>query len=474
MHNFYKRLQSLTTGILSMLLLASAPAASAAQTEGLDKLAAEAFVWGYPVNYNLGSMAAVLSGKLPILPKGEINQFSHSRKAMGAETDFVSPNIDVLFSIAICDLKNSPLVLNVPDFGKRYYVVQFLDPWTNNFAYLGRRPGTPPGKYLIVDASFKGEVPEGMQLIRSPQQLFAMVVRIAIDDEHNLAPLNALQDGLTVQQLDTDKNTPLTLANTFPQGDPKVPEQLRFWENLRVNLAAFPPPPAEQEKLQRMAPLGLLDKQSPYVNADPQLTAALLKGMQTGMAEIETAAKGTTQTVNGWGQALHNFDYNLDYFEIGVRNEAQWKTTREAAPLKRAAAARMGLWGNPGYEAAFFVVWVDGAGQQLNGAHRYEWTLPANPPAKAFWSMTMYNVPKFYLVPNPIKRYGISSITPGLKYNADGSVTMYIQKDNPGPDKESNWLPAPEGDFRPMLSMYDPAAAALDPDYSLPPIRRID
>jgi hypothetical protein len=474
MHFLAHRLQASLAALAGVLLLASAAPLTANAAEQLDTLAAEAFVWGYPVNYNLGSMAAALSGKLPILPKGEINRFSHSRQAMGVETDFVSPNIDVLFSVAVCDLKNGPLVLNVPDFGKRYYVVQFLDPWTNNFAYLGRRAGTPPGKYLIVDEHFTGEAPAGMQLIRSPQPLFAMIVRIALDDEHNVAPLNALQDGLTVQQLDPSKNTPLTLANTFPQGDPAVPEQLRFWENLRVNLAAFPPPAAEQEKLQRMAPLGLLDKQSPYVNADPQLTAALLKGMQAGMAEIEIVSKGTAQTVNGWSQALHNFDYNLDYFEIGVRNEAQWKTTREAAPLKRAAAARMGLWGNPGYEAAFFVVWVDGAGQQLNGAHRYEWTLPANPPAKAFWSMTMYNVPKFYLVPNPIKRYGISSITPGLKYNADGSVTMYIQKDNPGPDKQSNWLPAPEGDFRPMLSLYEPGDAALDPAFSLPPIRRVD
>jgi hypothetical protein len=117
---------------------------------------------------------------------------------------------------------------------------------------------------------------------------------------------------------------------------------------------------------------------------------------------------------------------------------------------------------------------VDADGQPLNGAHRYEWTLPKSPPAKAFWSLTMYDATDFYLVPNRIKRYGISNITPGLKYNADGSLTMYIQHENPGPDKVSNWLPAPAGDFRPLLSMFEPEEAALAPDFTLPGIRRVD
>ncbi len=444
------------------------------ETKNLERLASEAFVWGYAMNYNLGSMAAVLRGEFPLLPAGEVNQFRHSRKVMGPDTDFVSPNVDVLFSVAIASLKNGPLVLEVPDFGERYYVVQFLDPWTNNFAYLGRRPGTPPGRYLLADGDFEAEVPKGMRLIRSPEQLFAIVVRIAMDDENKLQPIHALQDKFSLSPLVPTDSERLTLTDVMPQADPRVPPDLHFWESLRVNLAAFLPPPAEQKKLESLAALGLLEKQTPYVKTDPQLAAVLLKGIQTGMAEIEAAAKNPAQTVNGWSNGIHKFDYNLDYFEIGVRDEPQWKTTREAAPLLRAVAARTGLWGNPGYEAAFFIVWVDSDGQQLNGAHRYEWTLSQTPPAKAFWSLTMYSVPKFYLVPNPIDRYGISSITPGLKYHDNGSFTLYIQKDNPGPEKVSNWLPAPEGDFRPMLSMFEPAEAALDPGFTLPPIRRVD
>jgi hypothetical protein len=134
-----------------------------------------------------------------------------------------------------------------------------------------------------------------------------------------------------------------------------VPKELRFWENLRVLLAAFPPPPAEQEKLQRMAPLGLLTRESPYVHPDPQLVAALPTGMQAGTAEIELEVKTVGgEPVNGWSTSIHNFDYNLDYFEVGTRDEPQWRVSRAEAPLRRAMAARAGLWGNPGYEAAFF------------------------------------------------------------------------------------------------------------------------
>jgi len=96
------------------------------------------------------------------------------------------------------------------------------------------------------------------------------------------------------------------------------------------------------------------------------------------------------------------------------------------------------------------------------------------PPTDAFWSVTMYDIPKFYLVANPINRYSIGDRTPGLKYNPDGSLDIYIQHESPGPDKESNWLPAPEGDFRPILRMYQPRQEALDGAFVLPPIRRVE
>lgn len=482
MRDFLKRWQRAAQRLARLALLAlSIPAAgNVVADDALQALATRAYVWGYPLNYNLMVFGASLKGLSPIAPKIGFNQLAHVRKPMGPETPFVSPNVDVLFSLAIAHLHDGPLVLEVPDTAGRYTVMQFIDPWTNNFAYVGRRAtGTQPGKYLIVDQAYQGQVPQGMRLIRAPAPLFAIVGRIALDNEHDFTAANAVQDGFALRPFKArgtaaNEAAPRDPATIIPQPDPRVPAELRFWEMLRVAIAAFPPPAAEQAWLKQFAALGLLARESPYVNADAQLLAALGAGEKAGKAQIEAATKDTFKPVNGWNSVIHLYDYNLDHHEIGVRKGVQWQVSREAMPLLRATAARQGLWGNPGYEAAFFQVWQDANGQQLNGAHRYAWTLPKAPPAKAFWSLTMYGVPQFYLVPNALDRYGISSITPGLKYNADGSLTLYIQKDNPGPDKEANWLPAPAGDFRPALSMFEPEEAAFDPSFTLPSIRRVD
>jgi hypothetical protein len=129
--------------------------------------------------------------------------------------------------------------------------------------------------------------------------------------------------------------------------------------------------------------------------------------------------------------------------------------------------------GNDSYEAHYPQIFEDHQGQQLDGASNYVVHFDELPPADAFWSITMYDMPKFRLIDNPINRYAIGDRTPGLKYNQDGSLDIYIQHDSPGPEKESNWLPAPEGDFRPILRMYQPRPEALDGTYVLSPIKRV-
>ena len=154
---------------------------------------------------------------------------------------------------------------------------------------------------------------------------------------------------------------------------------------------------------------------------------------------------------------MHIFDYNADHLGLGTIDAPEWKIDdRAKAYATRSAAARAGLFGNHGYEANYELVYVDADGEQLNGAHRYELRLDTMPPVDAFWSLTMYNVPRFLLVANPIDRYSIGDRTPGLNIAADGSLTIYLQHDSPGAEKESNWLPTPEGDFRPVMRMYQP------------------
>ena len=164
-----------------------------------------------------------------------------------------------------------------------------------------------------------------------------------------------------------------------------------------------------------------------------------------------------------------------DYFEVGALDEEQWKLPDGPAAryVQRALAARGGLWGNHGYEAAYAMVYVDGEGNDLDGSHSYELRFAKQPPCKAFWSVTMYDTPSFYLVDNPIDRYSIGDRTRGLQIAGDGSLTIVMQREEPiEPEHRANWLPTPAGNFPPLLRMYEPDAAVLDGSFELPPIIR--
>ena len=206
---------------------------------------------------------------------------------------------------------------------------------------------------------------------------------------------------------------------------------------------------------------------------DPRETAVLVAGAKAGQAKIEELMQQIHATSAGWQMTTHLFDYNLDHLGLGTIAGPEWVIAdRAQAYATRAVVARAGLWGNHGYEATYATIWVDGDGRPLDGAHRYELRL-TQPPVDAFWSLTMYAPPEFYLVANPIDRYAIGDRTPGLRRETDGGVTVFIQKDPPDGDKAANWLPAPDGPFRPIMRLYQPRTEILDGSYALPPITRL-
>jgi hypothetical protein len=174
--------------------------------------------------------------------------------------------------------------------------------------------------------------------------------------------------------------------------------------------------------------------------------------------------------------SLHLFDYNRAALGPGTIDSTEWKITdRETAYRTRAVAARNALWGNHAYEAVYPQVYVDSTGEQLTGARRYQMTFTQLPPVDAFWSMTMYSMPDYYLVHNPAHRYSIGDRTEGIVYGDDGSLTIYLQNLEPeDPTMRANWLPTPAGDFRPMIRMYQPRPEVLEGRYTLPPIERVD
>jgi hypothetical protein len=436
--------------------------------------AGQAYIYGYPLVYNLHEIDGFANNIASLPFSAPYNKFGYARELLGPETEFVSPNNDTLYVLAACDVRHGPLVLHVPDTGGRYYVLQFVDAWTNNFAYIGRRAtGTSEGKFLLAPADWTGEAPTGMRLVSAPTGIFMIVGRVQVDGAADLPAVHALQDQFTIAPLDGGGEA--LAAPGAPAPDPRVRDELQWWERFRVALLAFPPPEADAEFIKLAAGLGATAAASPYVTPDPALAQTLVAGAAAGQQKIEELMQGAGQdAVNGWNSAMHGFDYNLDHLGLGTLDRPEWKIEdRTEAYATRAAAGRGGLWGNHGYEATYAMAWTDADGDPLDGAEgRYQLRFSPPPPVDAFWSLTMYDASQFYLVANAIDRYSIGDRTAGIRSEDDGSLTIYIQGDPPDEAKRSNWLPTPDGRFRPLLRMYQPRAEILNGDYILPAITK--
>lgn len=435
-------------------------------------LAAEAFVYGFPLVFDLQEVDQFTRAGFGSVPATPFNRFGHSPSLAGPEARFVSINNDTIYSIAQVDLSGGPLRLEVPDTAGRYYVLQFIDAWTNNFAYVGRRAtGTAAGSFLLARPGDERASGVDSPVIHFPTDVGTVLGRFAVDGDEDLPAVRALQAELKLSQ--GGEGTP----HGLPEPNRSALEELQFFEQLRVWMRAFPPAARDIEYQRRFESLGLLDEGSPYVEPDPELAAALRAGLDEGRSELERAIRDSpAPKQNGWNLTYHMFDYNLDFFELGALDDPRWKMDVDAGTryMLRAGAARGGLWGNHGYEAAYAMVYEDGDGHQLNGGNRYELRFETTPPVGAFWSVTMYDMPDFYLVANPIDRYAIGDRTRGLELAEDGSLTIVMQANEPStPGARANWLPTPEGDFRPLLRMYEPETAVLDGGYELPPITKL-
>ena len=437
-----------------------------------EEFLVDAYVFGYPLVYNVSSMQAIATHGLGSLPPSGINRFAHATKLGSPEDTFVSINNDTVYAIAVLDLSGGPLLLHVPDTDGRYYVLQFVDAWTNNFAYVGRRAtGTAEGRFLIAPPGWSGTAPDGVPVIPSPTDLAAIVGRIAVDGEDDLPAVAALQPQFTLTPL--DGNGPL---RGIPQPHGEIPEHLRFWELLRAWSLAFPPAKADVDYLHRFADYGLTARGNPYGVVARDQEEHLANAFVEGRNRVEELSRpDPAAAVNGWQAWPHGFDYNVDYLGPGTIDAPEWRIAdRATAYTTRARAARNGLWGNHGFEAVYAEVFVDSEGRRLDGSHAYELHLTELPPADAFWSITMYSVPDFYLVENPIERYSIGDRTPGLVTGEDGSLVIRMQRERPDDEAAAaNWLPTPEGPFRPMLRVYQPRAEMIDGTFAMPPITRV-
>ena len=428
-------------------------------------LGMQAYVYGFPYVYMSEMRWAEVAQKVDseLIPHAAVNHFWHSQVMGGPESQAGgSPNNDTLYSIAWLDLSKEPVILSVPDVGDRYYTAEIAGFDSDNFAYVGMRTtGTKAGNYAIVGPSWNGKLPEGVQQLTPSRTPSAFILgRTLLRGPDDLPAIRTVM----VQY----KLTPLSL---WGKPGAQIPESydvlkpfdrktdpLAEWKTMNATMAENPPPSRHELLLKQFAQIGIgpgLDVDTLDEATKRGLARAAVDGRNLLDAAIRQGAR--QKNVNGWkcpppdmGRAGDNDDFIL-------------------------RAALQSLWGivaNDPAEAIYLNTSTDPDGQQLTGDNRYAIHFPKGglPQAKAFWSITLYDA-RHNLVANPIKRYAIGD-RDKMKSNADGSLDIYIQNQSPGADKESNWLPAPTGEFNLVMRSYLPGPDVQAQRWTPPPVQR--
>ncbi|MBQ0139814.1 MAG: DUF1254 domain-containing protein [Kurthia sp.] len=438
--------------------------------EQLQKKAFEAFTYLFPLVFNIQQIKRYVKIGVEGTGGAGFNAFSHASYLADADSDFVSVNNDTIYSLAGINLSGGPLLLELPESKEKYYVGQFVDAWTNNFAYVGSR-GTngEQSKIYLVPPKFTGELPKDYPIIEFPTEIGVILIRYAID---------AADDLPNVQKLQQQTNLSPVFDKIALQPVPEIEQSkdsLSFFDEAIAYMTAFPASEQDQQMIeQNFADLHLT---SPELRSD-EAKVALKKANDEGVAYLRKLLDNNKENnayINGWDMNLQAFDYNNQFFEIGALSDSQYVIAdRPKAIMTRALSALGALWGNNAYEAAYFFLWEDEDENPLLGTENYQITFDSPPPVNGFWSLTMYNMPEFFLVANELNRYSIGDRTEGLHYERDGSLTIYLSNEKPSdPEKIANWLPAPAGQFRPILRLYLPKDEVLQANFTLPVAKKI-
>lgn len=436
------------------------------------KIAEEAMIYGFPMVMNYGVYYESFIDKASSQYKAPFNQlYNTARVYTPADTAVVTPNSDTPYSFIGMDLRAEPIVICTPQIEKaRYFSLQLIDMYTFNYGYAGSRAtGNDAQCSMIAGPRWTGKKPAGVKnMFRSETDFSLGLIRTQLFNASDIENVKKIQAGYRAMPLSTFLNKPAPQASTAISW-PKIDKQLAEKDPLAyLNfLLTYAPPigPAAVEKplRARFARLGV-EAGKPF--AIDQLSedqkSEIAAGLMSGMETIKKAVAGVGKPVNGWRIATDGF---------GDRKALAGNYTL------RAAAAMAGIYGNDAVEALYPMLVADSdGGKPDTSANNYTLTFPAGqlPPANAFWSVTMYDEKTQLLVNNPIDRYLINSpMLPDLKKNAEGSVTLLIQNKSPGKDKESNWLPAPDGKIYVVMRVYWPKASALKGTWKPPAVQRV-
>jgi hypothetical protein len=434
-------------------------------------IAEEAFIYGLPMVMNYGVWYEYFIDPKAAAFKAPFNKiYNTARVYTPQDTTIITPNSDTPYSFVAMDLRAEPFVVCNPEIEKgRYFSFQFTDWYTFNFGYAGSRTtGNDPGCFMIAGPSWNGDKPPGITKVIKCETDFAVaIIRTQLFDAADLDNIKKIQAGYRAQPLSKFLNKPAPPAArkiVWPKIDRKMADANPF-RYLNFLLQFCPPTgtaAVEAPLRTRFAKIGIAAGRAfPATKLTIAQKAGLEEGAKSGLAKIKQQVATLGGNENGWRVATQGF---------GTREMMAGNWTL------RAAAAMAGIYGNDPAEALYPILAVDSDGQKPDcTVNRYTLTFPQAelPPVNAFWSVTMYDAKTQLLVANPINRYLINSpMLPQLQKTADGSITLYFQKDSPGTDKEANWLPAPAGPIYLVMRLYWPQETALNGSWKPPAVHR--
>jgi hypothetical protein len=429
-------------------------------------IAKEAYIYGFPMVDNYRILHAYFVDRSHPEYKGPWNRLKNTARVFTHEDTAVqTANSDTPYSFVGADLRREPLVLRLPAIEQdRYFSVQLIDLFTHNFAYLGSRTtGNGGGEYLLAGPRWNGHAPHVVKgVIRCETELAFLGYRTQLFSPEDLDNVKRVQAGYQAQPLSAFTGEPAPPpAPAIDFNRPLSPVDQRtspeFFRILSFLLQFCPTHPSENAVRQRLAALGI----SPDAPFNPDALSN----------EIRTAVEA------GMRDAWESFDElkkRMDRREVTAADMFGSRETLNNNYLYRMAGAVLGIYGNSKAEAMYPYYSVDADGEPLDGAkHRYTLRFAPGrlPPVKAFWSLTMYKMPASLLCANPLNRYLINSpMLPDLRRDGDGGITLLIQHQSPGSDRESNWLPAPASPFAMFMRLYWPAEDALNGTWTQPPL----
>jgi hypothetical protein len=455
---------ALTTG----LALTTTRAADITPDEA-RAIAKEAYTYGYPMVDSDRILNAYFVNRENPEYKAPWNQILNIPRVYTPDDKAVqTPNSDTPYSMVGMDLRAEPIVLTVPPIEKnRYFSIQLIDLYTHNFGYIGSRAtGNEGGSFLIAGPGWKGQAPKGVKkVIRSETDLVLAAYRTQLFNPGDLGNVKKIQAGYKAQPLSAFLGQPAPQA--APAIDfvkPLTPDtqktSLEFFNILNFALQFCPTKPSEEELMARFAKIGVgAGRTFDASKLSPDMKKAIEAGMADAWAEQAALKKRIDDKELTSGDMFGTREY--------LKNNYAY----------RMAGAVIGIYANSKEEAMYPAYTVDSGGQALDAAkNRYTMHFEPGhlPPVNAFWSLTMYELPASLLTANPLNRYLLNSpMLPQFKRDADGGLTLLIQNESPGKDKEANWLPAPKGPFFMAMRLYWPKEEALEGRWTAPPLEQV-